>query len=43
MSIRSEVAALHSNKNSNREQAISKEGEGQYEIIFPKFKKVTTL
>ena len=36
---RLELAALHFNENSNREQARTKEGEEQYDIVFPKYKK----
>ena len=37
--IRSEIAVLHFNENANRKQATTKQGEGQYERVFPKFKK----
>ena len=33
------MAGLHFNENSNREHAITKQGEGRYEIVFPKYKK----
>ena len=36
---RLELAALHFNENCNREQAITKEGIEQYDIVFPKYKK----
>ena len=36
---RLQLAALHFNENSNRKQTVTKQGEEQYEIIFPKFKK----
>ena len=38
-SCRLELAALHFNENSNRKQALTKEGEEQYDIVFPKYKK----
>lgn len=34
-----ELAALHFNENTNREQAVTKKGEECYEIVFPKYKK----
>ena len=40
---RLEVAALHFNENSNHEQAVTKEGEEQYGVVFPKYKKGVTL
>ena len=36
---RLELAALHFNENSNREQAVTKEGDEQYDVVFPKYKK----
>ena len=36
---RLQLAALHFNENSNRDQAITKDGEERYEISFPKYKK----
>ena len=33
------MAALHYNENSNRMQAVTKEGRPCYSIRFPKFKK----
>ena len=30
---------LHFNENSNRSQATTKQGEGRYDTIFPKYKK----
>ena len=30
---------MHFNENANREQAITKTGEEQYGVIFPKYKK----
>lgn len=36
---RLQLAALHFNENSNRKQTVTKKGEEQYEIIFPKFKR----
>ena len=37
--IRLQLAALHFNENANREQSRTKEGEEQYDIVFPKYKK----
>ena len=36
---RLELAALHFNENTYREQAVTKEGEECYGIVFPKYKK----
>lgn len=36
---RLQLAALHFNENSNREQATTQEGEQRYCIRFPKFKR----
>ena len=36
---RMQLATLHFNENSNRDQAVTKEGKDCYEIVFPKFKK----
>ena len=36
---RLELAALHFNENTNREQAVTKKGEDCYEIVFSKYKK----
>ena len=36
---RLQLAVLHFNENSNRAQATTKQGEGRYDIIFPKYKK----
>ena len=37
--IRLALAALHFNENSNREQAVTQQGEEYYDILFPKYKK----
>ena len=39
MLCRLELAALHFNENSNRDQAVTKEGDERYDIVFPKYKK----
>ena len=36
---RIQLAALHFNENSNQKQAITKKGERQFSIVFPKYKK----
>jgi hypothetical protein len=36
---RHQLAALHYNHNSKRDQAITKQGGKGYRIIFPKYKK----
>lgn len=36
---RLQLAALHFNENSSRDQALTKEGKERYNILFPKFKK----
>ena len=36
---RLQLAALHFNENSQREQAVTQQGEEQYAIVFPKYKK----
>ena len=33
------LAALHYNNNSSKQQAVTKAGEEQYSILFPKYKK----
>ena len=33
------LAALHFNENSDREQAVDKEGKPRFSVRFPKFKK----
>ncbi|VDI38082.1 Hypothetical predicted protein [Mytilus galloprovincialis] len=33
------LAALHFNENSQREQAVTKDGRARYKIVYPKFKK----
>ena len=38
-SCRLQLAALHFNENSSREQAITKEDEERYDLVFPKYKK----
>ena len=30
---------MHFNENSNRKQAVTKEGEHHFRIVFPKYKK----
>ena len=37
--LRLQLAALHFNENSSREQAVTKDGKERYNINFPKFKK----
>ena len=37
--IRLQLAALHFNENSSREQAVTQQGELRYEVLFPKFKR----
>ena len=39
MTTRLQLAALHFNENSSRDQAVTKEGKERYNILFPKFKK----
>jgi hypothetical protein len=39
MKARHQLAALHYNHNSKRDQAITKQGGKRYRIIFPKYKK----
>lgn len=36
---RLELAILHFNENANRQQAITKDGDNRYDIVFPKYKK----
>ena len=36
---RLELASLHFNENSNRDQAVTKQGKEQFDIVFPKYKK----
>ena len=36
---RVQLAALHFNENSGRAQATTKQGEEQYDVGFPKYKK----
>ena len=33
------LAAIHYNENARREQAVTKQGEKQYSVLFPKYKK----
>ncbi len=33
------LAAIHHNENGNRLQAVDKEGNGKYSVVFPKAKK----
>ena len=37
--IRLALAALHYNENAGRKQAVNKQGEERYDILFPKYKK----
>ena len=37
--LRLQLAALHFNENSSRQQAVTRCGEKRYSIMFPKFKK----
>ncbi|XP_065885779.1 uncharacterized protein [Dysidea avara] len=39
MQCRLKLAALHFNENANRPQAVTKEGDECYDIVFPKYKK----
>ena len=39
INIRLQLAALHFIENANHEQSRTKEGEEQYNIVFPKYKK----
>ena len=36
---RLQLAALHFNENTNRKQAVTKQGTKQYNVAFPKYKK----
>ena len=36
---RLQLATLHFNENSGREQAVTREGNQSYEIVYPKYKK----
>lgn len=36
---RLKLAALHYNENWMRDQAVTKDGQPQYNIVYPKFKK----
>ena len=33
------IAAMHYNENAQRKQAVTKRGEKQYSVLFPKYKK----
>ena len=37
--IRLQLAALHFNENSSRDQAVTQQGELRYEVLVPKFKR----
>ena len=37
--IRLALAALHYNENAGRKQAVTRQGEERYDILFPKYKK----
>lgn len=34
-----QLASLHFSENASRDQATTKEGEVQYNVMFPKYKK----
>ena len=34
-----QLAALHFNENTNRKQAVTKQGTKRYNVAFPKYKK----
>lgn len=36
---RIQLAALHFNENSSRDQAVTKGGDRRFDIVFPKYKK----
>ena len=36
---RLQLAALHFNENTNRVQAVTKQGTRRYDVVFPKYKK----
>ena len=36
---RLQLAALHFNENTNRKQAVTKQGTRRYDVVFPKYKK----
>jgi len=36
---RLQLAALHFNENTNRIQAVTKQGTRRYDLVFPKYKK----
>ena len=36
---RLQLAALHFNENTNRKQALTKQGTRRYDLVFPKYKK----
>ena len=36
---RLQLAALHFNENTNRVQAVTKQGTKRYDLVFPKYKK----
>ena len=40
---RLELVALHFTENSNCEQAVTKQGDEQYDVVCPTYKKVVTL
>jgi hypothetical protein len=33
------LACLHYNENTMRDQAVTKDGQKRYDVVFPKFKK----
>ena len=37
------IAALHFNENAGRAKAVNKEGNLEYKIVFPKYKKGSTI
>lgn len=37
--LRLQLAALHFNENSGRDQALTKQGSKRFDVIFPKYKK----
>eukprot|EP00795_Rhopilema_esculentum_P010095 gene10095-18746_t len=43
MNARLMIAALHFNENAGRAQAVNKEGNLEYKIVFPKYKKGGTI
>lgn len=37
--VRFKLAAVHYNENGMRDQAVNKDGQPQYNIVYPEFKK----